>query len=284
MPVQSPERNVSSDNLAEQADRTMSRRDAVLRSAAAMIGLAGAASLLSGCSTSGASNRAAASTPTSVPPSGSTRSTEELLQRWGNGASRRSADARGSDWQPLPQTADLPSGSNFSGLIRRTSWSKGDPVPQLMDRMLPINKITVHHDGMSPFTSTAQRDAASRIEAIRRAHRSQDWGDIGYHYLIDPSGRVWEGRPLVWQGAHVKDNNEGNIGICMLGNYESQNLTDRQAKSLDTFLASTMAQYRIARNRVYTHREFRATACPGRSLQARMDTLRTSRSSAIASL
>lgn len=282
--MHSPEQIVSSDNLAETGDAIMSRRSAVLRSAAAMIGLAGAVSLLSGCSSSGTSNRLSAANATPVPPTGSGRSTEELLRRWGNGSPRRTPEARAGDWKPLPKTPDSPAGSNFSGLIKRASWSKGDPVPQLMDKMLPINKITVHHDGMSSFTSTAQRDAASRIESIRRAHRNQDWGDIGYHFLIDPSGRVWEGRPLVWQGAHVKDNNEGNIGICMLGNYERQSLTDRQAYALDHFLAATMSQYRIARNRVYTHREFRPTACPGRSLQARMDTLRTSRNSAMASL
>lgn len=262
----------------------VSRREALVRSAATVLGLAGTAALLSGCSsTSGASNRAAASHPTAVPPAGQ-RSTEDLLRRWGGGSRRRPSDAVAGDWTPLP-TGPAPSGTfGYSGLVQRSSWSRGNPVPALMDRMLPINRITVHHDGMSPFTATAQSAAASRIEAIRRAHRNQNWGDIGYHFLIDPSGRVWEGRPLAWQGAHVKDNNEGNIGICVLGNYEQQSITDRQVFALDNFLASTMRQYRIAKNRVYTHREFRPTACPGRSLQARMDTMRTSRSSALASI
>jgi hypothetical protein len=249
-----------------------------------MVGLAGASALLGGCSSSGSSNRAAATTPTAVPPSGSGRSTDELLRRWGGGSRRPSATGAAGDWKPLPTVPDAGSGSSFSGLIRRASWSKGNPVPQLMDRMLPINRITVHHDGMSPFASTSQGAAAARIEAIRRAHRNQNWGDIGYHYLIDPSGRVWEGRPLSWQGAHVKDNNEGNIGVCVLGNYEEQRLNERQAAALDQFLASTMRYHRIARNRVYTHREFRPTACPGQTLQAQMDALRTSRSSSIASL
>jgi hypothetical protein len=34
--------------------------------------------------------------------------------------------------------------------------------------------------------------------------------DIGYHYTIDPTGRIWEGRPVQYQGAHVKMNNEHN--------------------------------------------------------------------------
>ena len=277
------EQPTPSNNDAPHAP--VSRREALVRSAATVLGLAGTAALLSGCSSSsGASNRAAATQPTAVPPVGQ-RSTDELLRRWGNGSNRRRpSDAVAGDWTPLPTNPGESGTFSYNGLVQRSDWSRGNPVPSLMDRMLPINKITVHHDGMSPFTATAQSAAAARIEAIRRAHRNQNWGDIGYHFLIDPSGRVWEGRPLAWQGAHVKDNNEGNIGICVLGNYEQQSITDRQAFALDNFLASTMRQYRIAKNRVYTHREFRPTACPGRSLQARMDTMRTSRSAALASL
>ena len=280
--MDSQEQPNQSNNAAPNAS-PVSRRQALVRSAATMLGLAGTASLLSGCSSSsGASNRAAAARPTDVPPAGKT--TDELLRRWGSGSRRRPSDAVAGDWEPLPSGPYSPGTFNYSGLVQRSSWSRGNPVPSLMDRMVPINRVTVHHDGMTSFTTTAQSAAAARIEAIRRAHRGQNWGDIGYHFLIDPSGRVWEGRPLAWQGAHVKNNNEGNIGICVLGNYERQRVTDRQVYALDNFLASTMRQYGIAKNRVYTHRELRSTACPGRSLQARMDSLRNSRGSALASL
>jgi hypothetical protein len=277
--VQSPEQVTSSNN-----EQPISRRQAVLRSTAAMLGLAGASVLLGGCSSSSGTNRHAYTNgPTAVPPSGR-RSTDELLSRWGNGSARRPTTRAPRDWQPLPDTDAAYSYPEYSGLMRRASWSKGNPVPSLMDRMLPIDKITIHHDGMSTFTSTSQTAAAARIESIRRAHRNRNWGDIGYHYLIDPSGRVWEGRPLSWQGAHVKDNNEGNIGVCMLGNYEEQRLSEQQSHALDQFLASSLRGYRIPRSRVYTHKEFSPTACPGHALQSRMDVLRTSRNSALASL
>src|SRR5690606_20791872 len=129
------------------------------------------------------------------------RSTDELLSRWGSGRSRTTPErTTAGDWHPLPEAPAVSDGPDFAGLIRRSSWSKGNPVPNLMDRMRPIDKVTIHHDGMTAFTSTSQAAAAARIEAIRRAHRGQNWGDIGYHFLIDPSGRVWEGRPLAWQG------------------------------------------------------------------------------------
>ena len=261
----------------------MSRRQALVRSSATILGLAGASMFLGGCSSSsGGARNTYSSYPTDVPPTGR-RSTDELLSRWGRGNGSRATGSGGSGtWQPLPETST--GSTEFTGLIRRSSWSKGNPVPNLMDRMLPINKVTIHHDGMSAFTSTSQSAAAARIESIRRAHRGRNWGDIGYHYLIDPSGRVWEGRPLAWQGAHVKDNNEGNIGICMLGNYEEQAVSERQSQALDQFLATTLRSYNISRRSVYTHQEFNPTACPGRTLQARMDIIRTSRNSMLASL
>ena len=71
--------------------------------------------------------------------------------------------------------------------------------------MLPARYITIHHDGMpEAFTSTTKVSAASRLETIRKSHLRRDggrWGDIGYHFAIDPAGRLWQGRPLTWAGS-----------------------------------------------------------------------------------
>lgn len=221
----------------------------------------------------------ASSGQTVVPPDSSPKNRNSLLDRWGPGSGDRTRESVTRDSAPRWQQPAQPSAPQFDYLVRRSEWAKGQPVPSLMDRMLPIDKITVHHDGMSPFMNTTQAAAATRIEAIRRAHRNNNWGDIGYHYLVDPYGRVWEGRPLNWQGAHVRNNNEGNIGICVLGNYEEQAVNERQMSALERLIASNMRAYRVPRNRVYTHQEFNSTACPGRSLQARMNAVRASRSS-----
>ena len=133
-----------------------------------------------------------------------------------------------------------------------------------------VNKITIHHEGSSPFYSTNQGDVARRLESIRAGHVSKGWADIGYHYVIDPAGRVWQGRPTSLQGAHVKDENPGNLGVMVLGNFESQRATPAQLATLDQFVASQMRQYGVSVRNVYTHRELRPTACPGRSLQAYM--------------
>lgn len=177
--------------------------------------------------------------------------------------------ADGSE-QSLPSTPP-------AGLVARTGWAKGSPVATLMNRMLPAQRITVHHDGMAPFHATATTSIAGRMESIRRAHRTRGWGDIGYHYALDPAGRVWMARPLLWQGAHVRHQNEGNIGIVVLGNFSEQGLNAAQVNGLDTFIKVLMRQYSIPANEVWTHREFPTarTECPGRSLQAHMDAARS---------
>ncbi|MDP7030353.1 MAG: peptidoglycan recognition family protein [Phycisphaerales bacterium] len=144
--------------------------------------------------------------------------------------------------------------------------------------MTPINRITIHHDGMAPFTSTDRSAATSRLESIRRAHlrrQPQPFGDIGYHYAIDPAGRVWAGRPISWQGAHVRAQNQGNLGIVVLGNYDQQALNSRQKRALVRFLQDQMNTYGIRSHRVATHQEMAPTACPGKSLQSFMVTARS---------
>ncbi|MEO1128746.1 MAG: peptidoglycan recognition family protein [Planctomycetota bacterium] len=175
---------------------------------------------------------------------------------------------------PPSKRYGTPDVSAPSGVIPRSSWAGGNPVPRLMDRMRPVRRITLHHDGMNVFTSTNRADAAERIENIRNAHRSQNWGDIGYHYVVDPGGRIWQGRPLTWQGAHVGGQNEHNLGICVLGNYDRQRPTSVQINAIERFVAQEMSRYRVDVSQVYTHQELAATACPGRNLQARLVQLR----------
>lgn len=159
------------------------------------------------------------------------------------------------------------------GVIARSRWAKGEPIPTLMDPMRPVKSITVHHDGMSAFSATGWNDSADRLESIRRAHRRRSpepFGDIGYHYAIDPAGRVWQCRPLNWQGAHVRRQNVGNLGIVLMGNYDKQRPNKAQKASLVTFIKAQMKRYRVPVSQVKTHQEMAATACPGRNLQAFM--------------
>lgn len=179
--------------------------------------------------------------------------------------------------QPAPTPAPAPTDPSLpSGVIARSRWAKGSPVSSLMNPMRPVQYITVHHDGTSPFYAVDESTSMARLESIRNAHRGQSWGDIGYHFAIDRGGRIYQCRPLNWQGAHVKDHNEGNIGVVNLGNFDQQSPSDAQARALRSFLTTLQTQYRVPVSRIRTHQEWAATACPGRSMQSYMTTLRSS--------
>ena len=165
-----------------------------------------------------------------------------------------------------------------SGMISRARWAGGQPVPSRMDHNRPITRITLHHDGMKPFTNPSSEAAAARLESIRRSHlqrRPQRFGDIGYHYAIDPAGRIWCCRPLSYQGAHVAGQNSGNLGIVVLGNYDRQPTNNAQENAILSFLSDQSNRYAVPVSRIRTHQELAATACPGKSLQRFMVSVRS---------
>lgn len=184
--------------------------------------------------------------------------------------------------EPLPDPPDpiapsptyassypAPTTDSWAGnILPRSTWTSEPTITRLADPMRGVSRITIHHDGMSPFYATDQASAVHRLELIRRSHLGRGWADIGYHYVIDPSGRVYSARPVALQGAHVKYNNEHNLGIMVMGNYESQQPTSAAQATLASFLASRMSVHAVPAGRVQTHQEIRPTACPGRSLQA----------------
>ena len=120
-------------------------------------------------------------------------------------------------------------------------WPQSFSTPQ---------KFTVHH------TAGINDDPnpAATVRAIYRFHAiDRGWGDIGYQFLIDAQGTVYEGRqtdtslatPPAFdatgksvQGAHVADHNSGNIGISLLGTYVSRRPSALTQRSLERLLAS----------------------------------------------
>lgn len=164
------------------------------------------------------------------------------------------------------------------GVIPRARWARGTPDTKDLNKMIvPIKWITIHHDGLdSPMTETSMDASAARIEWIRCGHRGRGFSDIGYHYIIDRSGRVWEGRNMRWQGAHVSKHNEQNIGILVMGNFDIQKPSQQQLDGTRVQIRKLLAQYKLSRGRVLTHREWAGakTACPGKHLQAAVDEAR----------
>lgn len=217
--------------------------------------LLGAVSLLAGCEGGGAS----AGLPQPV---------------WPDKEKSRSAEA------PIGRGTRV--GSLPSNVIPRSAWTNAQPNWSVSKPMNGVTRITVHHDAMNSVGLVSQTGAARRLAGIRADHTGRrdpstgnHWVDIGYHYIIDPSGRVWQGRPVSIEGAHVANTNDHNLGVMMMGNFDEQQPTPAALDALAAFVASQMRLYRVPRSRVYTHQELKPTACPGRNLQRFMIAART---------
>lgn len=75
------------------------------------------------------------------------------------------------------------------------------------------------------------------------------FGDVGYHFMIGEDGTIYQGRPLDFVGAHVLDQNDGNIGLAFLGDYGNRPLTSAQvssARALSRMLADVYGIERYA--------------------------------------
>lgn len=164
-----------------------------------------------------------------------------------------------------------------SGIMPRSAWTNGQPRWNVSKPLNGVRRITIHHDALNTEGGRGTAFAIQRLNSIRGSHmsRGREWVDIGYHYIIDPDGRVWEGRPVSIEGAHVKANNEHNLGIMVMGNFDQQRPTSAQLETLDGFVAAQARFYRVPPSRIFTHQEIMSTACPGRNLQGYMQQTRS---------
>ncbi len=165
--------------------------------------------------------------------------------------------------------------------LPRTAWNaQGLRRGATIRKMGQVTRLTVHHSA-TMARSTGKRHARTAILGIQRYHQGPEkrWADIGYHYLIDPAGRIWTGRSLAYQGAHAGNpqKNRGNIGICMLGNFvpSGQRPTQVQTQALENLIAGLCSRFDIPPSQILTHGELKTTQCPGPYLSNTVKRLRS---------
>jgi hypothetical protein len=195
-----------------------------------------------------------------------------------------------------------------AGLVTRAQWGAAESKRLTSSgreasptQFFPAQAITVHHT----VTSHDDPDPAATVRAIFEQHAvSNDWGDIGYHFLIDGQGRIYEGRfsgddgvpahdarGRVVTGFHTIGFNPGNIGIALLGDFTKGRQTPRMRYSLARLTASLAAKHRLDplshvtyRNPVSGrtkrartiagHRDWVSTECPGTAVYLELDRVR----------
>jgi len=226
----------------------------------AALGVGGALAALAGCENPNAS---VADLPDPLSP---------IPTRRYNGFDRETAPPAPTKPLAPPVTSREPANN---GIIPRSAWAKAGPNMQTIDPMNGVRLITFHHSGdPKPFTADDYASTAQHLEYVREYHRSRRFQDIGYHFAIDRAGRVWQLRSLAYQGEHVRNNNEHNIGIVVLGNFDLQTMTAAQKEKAKAFGLLVRKQYSLPIARVYTHQEIVSTECPGDNMQPYMQQIR----------
>lgn len=142
----------------------------------------------------------------------------------------------------------------------------------------PVQVLSVHHTATANGETGAEAEA--RVRSIYRYHAvDRGWGDIGYQYLIDAAGVVYEGR---WSGdesrscegtsggdgsdfgheaapdgdgdgnqdegvtgAHIGGWNSGNLGASLLGDFRTVEPALAAVDSLETLLAELSTRHRL---------------------------------------
>jgi hypothetical protein len=124
--------------------------------------------------------------------------------------------------------------------------------------------VAVHHTAALLLSNETMRD-------VQNLHlHLNGWADVGYHYGIDHSGVIYEGRDIHVRGASVAGHNTGVIGVVLMGDFQIDEPLDVQLASLQTLVNWLAEQYPLTH--LAAHREFNPeTLCPGDHLMAHLD-------------
>jgi len=152
-------------------------------------------------------------------------------------------------------------------VIPRSEWGAAKPTVAYEPLTTP-QIITVHHT--EAYQAMSYEHAKEEIRIIQHYHqRGRHWDDIGYHFVIDGSGRIYEGRPITALGAHVAYFNPGNIGIAVMGNFQKMGRrpTQKQIAKLKELVRYLGLLYSIPAKRVFGHKDLdKSRKCPGKAL------------------
>ncbi|GAA3807996.1 N-acetylmuramoyl-L-alanine amidase [Nocardioides panacisoli] len=151
------------------------------------------------------------------------------------------------------------------------------------------------HAGFIHHTVNANDYTRAEVPAIIRGiyayhTQSRGWSDIGYNYLVDRFGRIWEGRyggvdrDVV--GAHTLGYNDDSFAMSAIGNYEVAHPSDAMLDAYARLFAWKLGLHGIGAGWKRTwvtsryfqaingHRDAESTACPGKYLYAKIPDIR----------
>ena len=176
-------------------------------------------------------------------------------------------------------------------IFSRAQWGADESIRNKSAlRYGTISGGFVHHTVNANDYTEAQVPALLR--SIYAYHvKSRGWSDIGYNFLVDRFGRIWEGRyggidkPVV--GAHTLNYNDYSFAMSAIGNFETTQPSDAMLRAYGQLFAWKLSLHgvdpastsqKIGRGTfqaINGHRDAGSTACPGKYLYAQIPLIRT---------
>lgn len=176
---------------------------------------------------------------------------------------------------PSPGAVTWPAAGSSGGLviISRAQW--GAKPPEATTKLKqPVDTVYIHHTaGNSPGPTLASEK--EKMRAIQREHQvNRGWSDIGYNFVIMPSGRIGEGRGWQVVGAHTENHNSHSVGISFSGTFETVSPTPEAMAAARGLIAEGLRLGVLRHDfKIRGHRDTKATGCPGQRLYGLMPNL-----------
>ena len=190
-----------------------------------------------------------------------------------------------------PQAAALGGYTAQPPIISRAQWGANEALRKGTPSFAPLGRIIVHHT----VTPNGDANPAATVRGVLAHHTGGNgWDDIGYNFLIDQQGRIYEGRfarPYASGevptgedsqrrgviGAHAMNNNAGTVGIALLGTYTAAPAPAAQVAALERLIAWKGDRHNLDLANPATvvgHRDVFQTSCPGESVQRLLGSIR----------
>lgn len=185
-------------------------------------------------------------------------------------------------------------------MVTRSGWGANENiVRELPEYSTDVQVVFVHHTGGTNGYSC--RQSARIVRAIQGYHVfSNDWNDIGYNFLVDKCGNLFEGRKggvnRAVLGAHTLGFNSRSSAIAVIGNYSTSTVPPAVRNVIAQIAAYKLGAYgslatgrtnlvssggdRYPEGRLVTlmrvsgHRDAGRTACPGTALYGQLASFR----------
>ncbi|MFD7976709.1 peptidoglycan-binding protein [Streptomyces sp. NPDC059071] len=148
-------------------------------------------------------------------------------------------------------------------IISRSAWGAkpwdGSPNTVALSQR---TEFFIHYDGANHISATGN----AVPQAIDRQHHAQGWAGIGYNFVVDQNGAIYEGRGWTLQGAHCPNHNVSGLGvqIAIGGDQEPSAKALAAARALyDEACRKTGRKLAMK-----GHKDGFATLCPGGKLYA----------------